>query len=131
MTFAWTDYLTIAQDLAKAGPASPAEACQRAAIGRAYYAVFGRALQVFVDLGEYRSFGSGEDHAKLARQLAMSQERRRREIGVALDRLRPARRWADYTIGAKPAGLMFHTGAPACVKAKQAIDLIDQVFANP
>ncbi len=128
--FEWTDYLAVALELSKPGPASPGEACQRASIGRAYYAVFGRALQVFGELGEYHTKRSGLDHDALPRYLKMSSERRRREIGEILDRLRPARHWADYTIGPKPPGLMFHTGGPACLKAQKAIDLIDAVFAN-
>jgi hypothetical protein len=129
--FEWTDYLAVAQELATPGPASPAEACQRASIGRAYYAVFGHALQVFVELGEYRAKQSGLDHELLPRYLKMSSDHRRREIGETLNRLRPARHWADYVIGPKPQNLMFHTGGPACVKAQKAIAVIDAVRLKP
>ena len=130
MTFAWTDYLVVAQELAKPGVAFPSEASQRAAIGRAYYAVFCHALQVFVELGEYRETGRGDDHEALARLLASSAERRRREIGVVLNRLRPARRWADYKIGTPQSGLI-RAGGPACVQAQRAIDRINEVHPNP
>ena len=44
MSFAWLDYLTLAEALLQARTTfAPEEACCRAAISRAYYAVYGAA----------------------------------------------------------------------------------------
>ena len=131
MSFAWTDYLEVARELTHRDRVSPAEACQRASIGRAYYAVFGYAIQVFCELGEYRKARSGEDHSQLATQLKQSTEKRRRLIGAHLERLRPARHWADYEPGPPRQRGLFQSGGPACDLAKQAIELIASVHANP
>jgi hypothetical protein len=44
MSFAWSDYLTLAEALLQGrATLAPEEACCRAAISRAYYAVYGAA----------------------------------------------------------------------------------------
>jgi hypothetical protein len=44
MSFGWLDYLTLAEALVQARTTfAPEEACCRAAISRAYYAVYGAA----------------------------------------------------------------------------------------
>lgn len=104
MTFAWSKYLEVARELTTATPhLAPADARERAAISRAYYAVFGRALQLFRDLGEFGARKTGDDHEGLARFLASAREHRRKRVGDTLDRLRQSRRWADYESAPTPA----------------------------
>lgn len=73
----------------------------------------------------------GDDHYELARYLAQAGERRRREIGAILNRLRPSRRWADYALGVIPRDCDIKTAAMACAKAKRAIELIEDVRNSP
>lgn len=132
MTFSWPQFLDVAREvMARTDPSVLGVARERAAISRAYYAVFRRALDVFEGLGEYRGRGDGNDHEALALMLSNDPERRRKKIGQTLHRLRPARRWADYKSGAPPRDLMVRAAVTAIVQADLALKDIEDVAANP
>ena len=63
MSFAWQGFLLVARELTEPREhTAPLDARERAAIGRAYYAVFGRALTLFTGFGEYTASKRGDDH---------------------------------------------------------------------
>lgn len=90
--FDWTAYHTLAQELA----VRPEEACKRAAISRAYYAVFCTARNLaerrkLVDLTH-----TGEDHGAVWRALENSPSRQLKECAEKGWRLLKRRHIADY-----------------------------------
>lgn len=97
MTFDWSEYLVLAQELAGQGgfPVS-AEARLRAAISRAYYAAFHKALDYLRDREGWKPSYTGRDHTRLAQEFQSRSNAIRQQIGVHLDRLKVDREKADY-----------------------------------
>jgi uncharacterized protein (UPF0332 family) len=97
MSFDWSDYLALARELYRQGIVhSSKEAELRSAISRAYYAAFGKARNYLRDR-ENRSLSEGADvHAEIQIIFMRSNDRRRKEIGENLNRLRTYRNRADY-----------------------------------
>ncbi len=132
MSFAWTGYLAVARELVAPGDhAAPLDARERAAISRAYYAVFGRAFALFVGRDEYRPKKSGDDHMGLVLELTNARDHSRREVGQTLNRLRLARRWADYEATPTPRPeVRVRTASTALVQAARALELCDAIEAE-
>jgi uncharacterized protein (UPF0332 family) len=100
--FDWADYLTLAERMVALGqPDGAPEECRlRCAVGRAYYAAFGRARRFLTDL-----YGAGKVPAdKKVHEYVIGQFRDDRHddgrtwqaIGSDLEDLREARNHADY-----------------------------------
>ena len=97
MTFDWSEYLKLAQELA-GQTVSPAneEAKLRSSVSRAYYAAFCKARNYLRDI-EGRSIPSTpEAHRYVRDKFKNSPDRLRRKIGDGLDRLRIRRNRVDY-----------------------------------
>ncbi len=89
----WRDYLVLAENLEQ----TPDEAHQRSAISRAYYSAYHRALAYCeTALPSVRIPETGEAHDLVWRSLGTSGRKQERNASVKGDRLRAARRKADY-----------------------------------
>ena len=95
MTFDWLEFLSLGESLMISGKEEEPvnESKLRAAIGRMYYAVFGRVRQHYVDV-ERVSFSYGyEDHDILKREI---ENRKSPRVAMVFHRLRKKRNDADY-----------------------------------
>jgi hypothetical protein len=97
MSFDWTNYLNLAQELT-GSPIAPSneEAKLRSAISRAYYAAFIKARNYLRDQERYLTPAGGNPHYDVPLQFQQSSDAARRAIGVNLNRLRKDRNVADY-----------------------------------
>jgi uncharacterized protein (UPF0332 family) len=98
MSFSWADYLLLAQELevqCQAPQSTLIEAKLRAAISRAYYAVFGEAC-MFLSQKERLTLPREGRHEFVIREFTTSPSRDRMAIGTNLRRLRDHRNTADY-----------------------------------
>jgi len=99
VSFDWSEYLTVAQDLTAGRPPSASEeARSRAAVSRAYYAVFCRARDYLTACNEL-SFKRQDEpnlHAVVAERFKYSVDGRRRDVGTRLALMRAARNRCDY-----------------------------------
>lgn len=97
MSFDWSEYLELAQELAGEG-ASPTseEAKLRSSVSRAYYAAFCKARNHLRDIERQTIPKGGKVHAYVRNQFKDSTDRPRKKIGNDLDRLRLRRNKADY-----------------------------------
>ena len=97
MSFAWTEFLQLAQALER-DPINPGpeEASLRCAISRAYYAAFIMARNFGRNNGEFVPTGTGSDHSLVKKHFMSSSNRTRKKIGTDLDRLLYSRTLADY-----------------------------------
>ena len=92
MSFLWRDYLTVAAALIQArNTFAPAEGRYRAAISRAYYAVYGAARNHARDHEGYSPVPTGRDHGLVAAHYLAGTTRTHHKIGRVLERHR-----ADY-----------------------------------
>ena len=97
MTFPWVDYLTVAEALVQQRSTfAPEEACCRASISRAYYAVFCAARNYAVAAEGLQLGGTGGDHQQVQRHFQHGPRPEHRTLGTTLARLRRARNRADY-----------------------------------
>ena len=97
MSFAWGDYLTVAEALVhQRGILAPEDACCRAATSRAYYAAYGAARNHARDVEGLRLAQTGDDHQRVLRHYRRAADPLHQEIGELLFRLRQARAQADY-----------------------------------
>lgn len=106
MSFDWSEYLNLAQELAgQATSPSSQEAKLRSAISRAYYAAFCKARNHLRDAEKHSIPRGGEAHPYVRDQFKKSANRVRREVGENLNRLRIDRNKADYddTMAGLPA----------------------------
>lgn len=97
MTFDWSEYLKLAQELAgqAVGPANE-EAKLRSSVSRAYYAAFCKARNYLRDIEGHLIPSTPEAHAYVREQFKDRPDRLRRKIGDGLDRLRIRRNRVDY-----------------------------------
>lgn len=94
MAFDWREYLTLAQWLqVNLPPGISQEGAQRVAIGRAYYAAFGYAIDHATNYLEFEPRNDADDHGRLRAHL---KRRRRMATAEHLDRLRQWRNDCDY-----------------------------------
>ncbi|MBV9020753.1 MAG: hypothetical protein JOZ71_08560 [Ktedonobacteraceae bacterium] len=97
MSFEWSDYLALARNLYQQGIIhSSKEAELRSAISRAYYAAFCKARNHLRDKEKIVLSEGGQVHAEVQNAFLSSSDRRRKEIGQNLNRLRLFRNQADY-----------------------------------
>ena len=97
MSFAWLDYLALAEALLQARTTlAPEEACCRAAISRAYYAVYGAARTRARDQDGLQLPATGDAHQRVITHYRQGPSPLHRAIGNNLRRLRRARNRADY-----------------------------------
>ena len=96
MSFNWSEYLGLAQQLAgKAQISATQESRLRSAISRAYYAAFILARNYLRD-EESISIPEKQSHKFVIEQFKNSSEKVRQAIGKNLARLRFSRNKADY-----------------------------------
>lgn len=98
MSFDWTEYFSLAQELTGQNPPFPSgqEAKSRAAISRAYYAAFCRSRNYLRDVEGIPISKGAAVHGQVKREFGNSQDNMRRSVGRNLDRLREKRNKADY-----------------------------------
>ncbi len=97
MSFDWTEYLHLAQEMAgQATQPSTEEAQLRSAISRAYYALFCKARNHLRDVEQHRIPPDSLAHHYVQTQFRNSRSTVRREIGRNLNRLRTVRNEVDY-----------------------------------
>lgn len=97
MSFVWLDYLVLAEALLQAHTTlAPEEACCRAAISRAYYAVYGVARRRARDQEGLRLPPAAEAHQRVITHYRHGTSPLHRAIGDSLRQLRSARNRADY-----------------------------------
>lgn len=97
MSFDWTEYLYLAQDLAGQRVTPPTiEAKWRSAISRAYYAAFCRSRNHLRNKEGHSIPTTGDAHRIVSDIFQNSPDRPRKKIGINLNRLRENRRKADY-----------------------------------
>jgi uncharacterized protein (UPF0332 family) len=97
MSFAWLDYLVLAEALLQARTTfAPEEACCRAAISRAYYAVYGAARTRARDQDGLQLPATGDAHQRVITHYLQGPSLLHQAIGHNLRRLRRARNRADY-----------------------------------
>jgi hypothetical protein len=97
MSFAWLDYLMLAEALLQARTSlAPEEACCRAAISRAYYAAYGAARTRACDQEGLQLPATGDAHRRVITHYRQGPSPLHRAIGNNLRRLRRARNLADY-----------------------------------
>lgn len=106
MSFDWSEYARLAEELSGQTPTAAAkdEARRRAAISRAYYAAL-MSVRNFVEAKDKIPVGANEVH-RLADRLMASRDDTRKKIGSDLDRLRTDRNKADYKNDLKDADKM-------------------------
>lgn len=90
--FDWDEFLELAEEMVnrRGNPAA-----ERAAISRAYYAVYHRAKDYYIAQGQPVRFAA-EDHRSVAVWFQSASDLGLRKIGTHLARLLQARRVADY-----------------------------------
>ena len=97
MSFDWTEYLYLAQEMSgQATAPSTEEARLRSAVSRAYYAAFCRARNHLRDVEHHRIPADNLAHNYVPAQFKSSRSKVQREIGHSLNRLRVLRNQADY-----------------------------------
>ena len=97
MTFDWSEYLELAQELAGDGAGSPNEGAKlRSSVSRAYYAAFCKARNHLRDIDGYQISQHVNVHKHVRDQFKDSSDKSRKKIGTDLDRLRKRRNKADY-----------------------------------
>jgi uncharacterized protein (UPF0332 family) len=95
MSFDWSEYLNLAQELAgQVKSPSSQEAKLRSSISRSYYAAFCKARNNL--RGERHSIPRQNTHRYVIDQFLDSPDRVRKRVGAHLDRLRKDRNKADY-----------------------------------
>jgi uncharacterized protein (UPF0332 family) len=89
--FDWSEYFTLADELAK----RTEESCRRSAMGRAYYYVYHLALARAINNGLIVRPGEGT-HTQLWRNYNSSPDPDTRKLGQIAQRLKEKRERADY-----------------------------------
>ena len=97
MSFAWLEYLVLAEALLQTRTTvAQEEACCRAAISRAYYAVYGAARTRAHDQEGLQLPATGDAHQRVITHYRQGASPLHRAIGDSLRQLRSARNRADY-----------------------------------
>jgi len=97
VTFPWVEYLGVAEALLQhRGTFAHEEACCRASISRAYYAVFCAARNYAGAVEGLQMMGTGGDHWHVQRHFQQGLSREHQTLGRLLALRRRARNRADY-----------------------------------
>ncbi len=129
MSFAWIEYLTVAEALVQQrGTFADAEACCRAAISRAYYAAYCAARNHARDGEGLRLAQTGADHRQVLLHYRQAPDVPHQALGALLFRLRRDRTLADYADtlpDAVPRALA------ACRSARRVFTLLQTMAPTP
>ncbi len=93
MKFDWSEYFNLAEEL---GDVNNNEAQKRSSISRAYYAAFCTARNYLIDDLGCQAGRDENVHKYVAQKFQDNNNRKMREIGNDLSRLRQLRNKADY-----------------------------------
>lgn len=97
MSFAWDEYLTLAEALFRQRATfADQEACCRTAISRGYYAAFCAARNHARDNESLTLSNTARDHQTVFAHYAQNPNAQHKAIGLKLFRLRRERNRADY-----------------------------------
>jgi len=97
MTFDWSEYLKLAQELAgQAVTPANEEAKLRSSVSRAYYAAFCKARNYLRDIEGHLIPSTPEVHTYVRGEFTNRPDMLCRKIGAHLDRLRIQRNRVDY-----------------------------------
>lgn len=123
MTFAWVEYLELADALfTNRGMFADEEACCRASMSRAYYAVFCAARNYATTNEGLQLRRTGDDHQRVHRHFEHGPSRDHRNLGRLLSLLRRSRNRADYD----DEMLQVEWNAQLTLdRARQAITIVD------
>ena len=127
MSFAWADYLDVADYLAASAGAGPsAESYYRSSISRAYYGVFCSARNLLRDEDRVRfpSPPARNIHTFVHDQYRRHLDKTRRKIGQDLNRLRLARNQADYD---DSIGNIVSVSTTSIVRARNVLRLLNNL----
>ena len=123
MTFAWVAYLELADKLlANRETFADEEACCRASISRAYYAVFCAARNHAATNEGLQLRGTGDDHQRVHRHFEQGPSRDHRNLGQLLSLLRRNRNRADYD---DDMPQVVWNAQLALLSARQAMTIVD------
>jgi len=96
MSFDWSQYLRLADELAGKGSTPPSqEAKLRSSVSRCYYAAYCTARNHLRDIDRI-PIPPDDTHKFVREKFINSRDTPRKQIGVSLDRLRIARNRVDY-----------------------------------
>ena len=94
MTFDWLDFLSLGENLMSSGREEPIdESMLRTAIGRMYYAVFGKLRNHYADVEEVAFSYGPNDHGKSGSEI---RRKKGRYHAKDFHRMRDTRNNADY-----------------------------------
>jgi uncharacterized protein (UPF0332 family) len=97
MMFDWYQYLVLAEHLYdNRDTFSDREACLRTVISRAYYAAFSSARNFARDLDGLVLDENAQDHGSVKRHYIRAPDRKNKQVGNFLEKLRDSRNKADY-----------------------------------
>ena len=97
MSFNWSAYLDLAQELTTQAPASShQEANLRCAVSRAYYAAFCKARNHLRDIDGLPVPHDGTSHRYVKEQFKKHSRKERRKTGLKLERMKLNRGKVDY-----------------------------------
>ena len=123
MTFAWVEYLELADALlANRATFADEEACCRVSISRAYYAVFCTARNYAAINEGLQLSRTGDDHQRVHRHYEQGPSRNHRSLGQLLSLLRRNRNRADYD---DEMPQVVWSAQLALVSARQAMSIVD------
>jgi hypothetical protein len=95
MSFDWSNFLPLAEELTAVDRDANREACLRTAISRAYYAAFGMARRSARTI-RLTTRQSAAEHGEIAAFYTKRYGKTGEKIAIALGRLRNRRNAADY-----------------------------------
>ena len=123
MSFDWSEYLTLAQELTSKSTTSPIpEAHLRCAISRAYYAAFCKARNLLLNKDGYSTPRGKNAHQDVAYKFEGSTDATRQNIGSLLRHLRSVRNIVDYKNTF--SGNQFGITKAALTEAEEVIKLL-------
>ena len=130
MGFDWPYYLEVAQELTEQAADAPPElqeAKYRAAISRAYYAVFGRARHHLRHIDRRKEPAYLNPHNYVQNTFADSSDKDRKNIGGHLGRMREDRNAADYDLNSDRLMNIAICAKRNLTWAKEAFGLLDLI----
>jgi uncharacterized protein (UPF0332 family) len=130
MSFNWPYYLNVAQELADQAAGAPPElqeAKYRAAISRAYYAVFCRARHYLSSIDGISEPEYGNIHIHVKETFEKDPDKSRRHIGYNLDNMRQDRNAADYELDSDRLTNLSTCAQNNLLWAEEVLNLLDTI----
>lgn len=126
MTFDWQEYLVLSRNLYDNHENfANGEACLRASISRSYYAVFCKARNCAKEYDEQDMATDGRVHRQVKEFYKFSSDKKRKKVGVLLDRLRAYRNEADY---ANTITSLLRNSEVALENASKIMELLKEIY---